>query len=47
MLTVVRNQAEPVGPINALEFGGLLIALGFAAWIGGNRARRREKSNVP
>ena len=47
MLTVVRNQAEPVGPINALEFGGLLIALGFAAWIGGNRARRREKPNVP
>ena len=45
-LTVVRNQAEPVGPINALEFGGLLIALGFAAWMGGNRARRREKAKL-
>jgi amino acid transporter len=46
VLAVVRNQAEPVGPINALEFGGLLIALGFAAWVGGNRARRREKTKL-
>jgi amino acid transporter len=43
VLTVVRNQAEPVGPINALEFGVLLIALGFVAWWGGNRLRRRER----
>ncbi|MGO9262364.1 MAG: APC family permease [Bryobacteraceae bacterium] len=41
VLTVVRNQAEPVGPINALEFGALLIALGFVAWWGGNRLRGR------
>jgi amino acid transporter len=33
VLTVVRNKAEPVGPINALEFGGLLIALGSVAWL--------------
>jgi amino acid transporter len=39
-LTVVRNQAEPVGPINALEFGGILIVVGFIAWIGSSRARR-------
>jgi amino acid transporter len=43
VLTVVRNQAEPVGPINALEFGALLIALGFVAWWGGNRLRGRER----
>ena len=40
VLTVVRNQAEPVGPINALEFGGLLIGLGGVAWLAGNRGRR-------
>ncbi len=40
VLTVVRNQAEPIGPINALEFGGLLIALGLVAWVASNRARR-------
>lgn len=28
VLTVVRNDAEPVGPINALEFGAILVALG-------------------
>jgi len=42
VLTVVRNQAEPVGPINALEFGCLLIALGLVAWTAGDRARRRK-----
>ena len=28
ILTALRNQIEPVGPINALELGGILIALG-------------------
>jgi amino acid transporter len=32
ILTVMRNRAEPVGPINALQLGGLLIALGVAAY---------------
>ena len=40
VLTVVRNQAEPVGPINSLEFGGILIAAGFAAYFGASRRRR-------
>ena len=43
-LTVVRNQAEPVGPINSLEFGALLIALGFVAYAAGNSARRRRSA---
>jgi amino acid transporter len=34
VLTVLRNQAEPVGPINALQLGGLLIALGVGAYFG-------------
>jgi amino acid transporter len=32
VLAVVRNQAEPVGSINALQFGGLIIALGVALY---------------
>jgi amino acid transporter len=34
VLAVMRNQAEPVGPINALQFGGLLIALGVVLYFG-------------
>jgi amino acid transporter len=37
VLTVIRNQAEPVGPINALQFGGLLIAAGVLAYFVGER----------
>jgi amino acid transporter len=37
-LTAVRSHIEPVGPINALELGGLLIALGVAVYLA---ARRR------
>jgi amino acid transporter len=37
-LTVVRSHIEPVGPINALELGGLLIALGVVVYLA---ARRR------
>jgi amino acid transporter len=32
VLTVIRNDAERVGPINALQLGGILIALGVAAY---------------
>jgi amino acid transporter len=32
VLTVVRSGIEPVGPINALALGGLLIALGVALY---------------
>jgi amino acid transporter len=39
-LTVVRNHAEPVGPINALEFGAILIAAGFAAYFWSSRNRK-------
>ncbi len=28
VLTALRNQIEPIGPINALELGGILIAAG-------------------
>jgi amino acid transporter len=28
LLTALRNQIEPIGPINALELGGILIAAG-------------------
>jgi amino acid transporter len=41
ILTVVRNQAEPIGAINALELGGLLILAGFATYYLSMRARRR------
>jgi amino acid transporter len=39
VLTVIRNRAEPVGSINALEFGGLLIALGVAVYFAMKRRR--------
>jgi amino acid transporter len=41
VLTVARNEAEPVGPLNALEFGAILILAGFAAYY----ASRRKRSN--
>jgi amino acid transporter len=39
-LTAVRNQSEPVGPLNALELGLLLIAAGVVAYFVGERSRR-------
>ena len=33
VVTAVRGGMEPVGPINALELGGLLIALGIALYL--------------
>jgi amino acid transporter len=32
VLTVIRNQAEPIGPINALELGAILVGLGVVAY---------------
>ncbi len=40
VLTAVRNDAEPVGPINALQFGGILMALGVVAYFVGERFRK-------
>jgi amino acid transporter len=40
VLTVVRNQAEPLGPINALQLGGILIGLGVVAYF--LRARKES-----
>jgi amino acid transporter len=43
VLTVARNEAEPVGPLNALEFGAILILAGFAAYYAGRRKRSNRK----
>jgi amino acid transporter len=43
VLTVVRNEAEPVGPFNALEFGAILIVAGFAAYFASRRNRSHRK----
>ena len=40
VLTAVRNHAEPVGPINALELGAILIALGVVAYFVGEHLRK-------
>ena len=32
VMSVVRNKAEPVGPMNALELGGILIGAGVLAY---------------
>ncbi|MGD0497975.1 MAG: APC family permease [Bryobacteraceae bacterium] len=44
VLTVVRGEAEPIGPITGLQLGGLLIALGIGVYFVAERAaaRRRE-----
>jgi len=39
-LTAVRNRVEPVGPINALQFGGILMALGVVAYFVGGLFRK-------
>jgi amino acid transporter len=39
-LTVIRNQAEPVGPINALQLGAILIAGGVLMYFVAARRRR-------
>ena len=40
VLAVVRNTAEPVGPINALQLGAILIALGMLAYFVSKHDRR-------
>jgi len=42
VLTVVRNDAEPVGPINALELGAILIGLGVIVWFVGERILKHD-----
>src|SRR5213075_3195925 len=37
LIAVLRNEAEPIGPFNALEFGAILIVAGFAAYFAGRR----------
>ena len=44
VLTVIRNDAEPVGPINALEFGGILIGLGVVSYFLSERFHRAGRS---
>jgi amino acid transporter len=40
-LTAVRNKIEPVGPINALELGALLVLAGVLVYYLSPRGRRR------
>ena len=40
VLTAVRTEAEPVGPINALGLGGVLIGCGVVAYFIGERIRK-------
>ena len=37
---VMRNKAEPVGPVNALQLGGILIAVGVLAYFLSKHDRR-------
>jgi len=40
VLAAVRNGVEPVGPINALQLGGILMTLGVVAYFVGGLFRR-------
>ena len=40
VLAVLRNKAEPIGPFNALQLGGILIALGMLAYFVSKHDRR-------
>jgi amino acid transporter len=42
ILAAVRNYAEPVGPMNALEFGGILVAAGVVAYFLGDQTRKHD-----
>jgi amino acid transporter len=42
VLAMVRNQVEPVGPINALELGAILVAGGVPAYWWANRRKLRR-----
>jgi amino acid transporter len=41
VLAVVRNKAEPIGPINALQLGGILIAFGVVSYFLSTRFRSK------
>jgi hypothetical protein len=41
VLAVMRNKAEPIGPLNALQFGGLLIAFGVVSYFLSAHFRRK------
>jgi amino acid transporter len=41
IVAVVRNKAEPIGPINALQLGGLLVAFGVVSYFLSTRFRRK------
>jgi amino acid transporter len=46
VLTAVRTQVEPVGPINALELGAILVAAGVPAYWWANRRQRKGKATA-
>jgi len=41
-LTAARSKVEPVGPINALEFGAILVVSGVLAYFIGERIRQHD-----
>ncbi|HVM97772.1 MAG TPA: hypothetical protein VMT89_15360, partial [Candidatus Acidoferrales bacterium] len=40
LLAIFRNQAEPVGPINALQLGLILILAGFGCYFVSRRTTK-------
>jgi amino acid transporter len=44
VLTVIRNNVEPIGPINALEFGGLLSGAGVVCYFLSERMHDHRRS---
>ena len=43
ILAMARNEVEPVGPMNALELGAILVFAGVPAYWLANRLRRRRR----
>jgi amino acid transporter len=41
ILAVMRNEVEPVGPINALQLGGIIIAIGVLCFFVAERTNAR------
>ena len=46
VLAVVRNDAEAVGPLSALQLGGLLIAAGVVTYALAGRRRVLQKAGA-
>lgn len=42
VLAVIRNDAEPVGPINALQLGCAIVLAGAGCYVWADRARSRQ-----